>query len=89
MSDIPARPTLVMSAEYAYAFRVELEALDRALEPFDEDAGRAGDIDVLALAARVKEAIQLAIKIQAERQHTAPPRVARHAKRGGVTLVKH
>lgn len=82
MSTETERPTLVMSAEYAYAFRVELEAADRALAPFDEAAGRAGDIDVLALVARVKEAIQLTIKIQAERRTPPPLRVAKHAKRG-------
>lgn len=87
MSDTPARPTLVMSAEYAYAFRVQLEAVDRALEPFDEPAGRGGDADVLALVARVKEAIDLTIKIQTERRTPPPLRVARHRK--GVRLAKH
>jgi hypothetical protein len=87
MSDTPTEPiTLVMSPAYAYAVRQELEAIGRVLEPFDEAAGRAGDIDVLALVARVKEAIHLTIKIQAERQTTPPPRVARHRK--GVTLAK-
>lgn len=87
MSTTTETPTLVMTAEYAYAIRVELEAVARILEPFDEAAGRAGDIDVLALVARTQEAIQAAAKIQATRQRPPLPRRARHARKG-VSLIK-
>lgn len=78
------RPLHVMTADYAGPIRVELEALARVLEPFDQAAAEAGDELVLRLIARLHEAIQAAEEIE----QTRVPRPPRHARKG-VRLAKN
>lgn len=84
MSTTP-KPLHVMTSEYAGAVRVQLEAIGRVLEPFDQAAAEAGDMLVLRMIARVAEAVQAAEEIEQTRRAlpTLPQR-----RRRGVRLAK-
>lgn len=68
----------VMSKEEGFAIHHQLDAMVKALEPYDNAAVEAGDADVTALLARLYGAREAALKIACRRPLAAQ----------GVSLAK-